>query len=344
MSHQARKTAAVALAAVTIQLIMVIAFTWPAARTEPREVPLVVAGAQAEAAAGRLAQERPGAFEVTRVADEQAARQALADREAYGAIVSTPAGPRMIVASAASTVVAQQLTQLGAQLAAGAASTNVQPGQGAGQSTEAGQPTQGAGVQDVVPAGTHGTAFGSLVLPLVMSSIAAAVLMTLLISAIGWRLVGLSVFAVLGGLAVAGLAQGWLDILPGSYLAVSGVAALAILAISGVVTGTAALLGTPGIGVGALIMLLLGNPLSAATSAPELLPEPWGALGQLLPPGAAVSAVRSVAYFDGAGAGGPLAVLLAWAAGALALLVVGALRGRGKPAPAPARAEPALIG
>jgi len=29
-------------------------------------------------------------------------------------------------------------------------------------------------------------------------------------------------------------------------------------------------------------VFLLGNPLSGLTSAPELLPQPWGAVGQLL--------------------------------------------------------------
>ena len=59
-------------------------------------------------------------------------------------------------------------------------------------------------------------------------------------------------------------------------------------------------------------MIFVGNPLSAAASAPEMLPQPWGDVGQFLPPGAGVSALRSVAFFDGAAAGTPILVLSVW--------------------------------
>ncbi|MGY4102856.1 hypothetical protein ACW2Q0_25340 [Nocardia sp. R16R-3T] len=57
----------------------------------------------------------------------------------------------------------------------------------------------------------------------------------------------------------------------------------------------------------------------------------------MLPPGAAASLLRS-AFFDGAAATKPLAVLIVWALAALVLLGVGALRGRRSAAePAPVR-------
>ncbi|MFI0448965.1 hypothetical protein [Actinomadura sp. 6N118] len=314
----------IGVAATLLQLTMVIAFAWPATQTKPRDVPLVVAGPQSAAVAQQLEQRQPGAFDIEERADETAARQALADREAYGAIVTTPAGPRVIVASAASPLVSQQLTQVAQQMAG----------------------TKTVPVQDVVAADAddpRGAGFGAMALPLVMSGIAGAVLLTFLIPSVLGRLAGAVTFAVLGGLATAGLAQGWLSILPGPYLAISGVMALTIFAVTGTVAGIAAAIGRAGIGLGALTFLLLGNPLSAATSAPELLPQPWGMIGQLLPPGAAVSLLRSVAFFDGANAGGPLTVLLAWAAAALAFFGVGALRSR-RPQEAEAadRREPAL--
>jgi hypothetical protein len=121
--------------------------------------------------------------------------------------------------------------------------------------------------------------------------------------------------------------QGWMSVVPGPYLELAAVAGLMSFSVSGVVVGLASVVGRAGIGIAALTMLLIGNPFSAATSAPEMLPQPWGAVGQLLPPGAAASLLRSVAFFDGAGATKPLVVLLAWAADALALLGVGARRG-----------------
>jgi hypothetical protein len=92
------------------------------------------------------------------------------------------------------------------------------------------------------------------------------------------------------------------------------------------------LLGTLGLGLGSATMMLLGNPLSGLTSAPEMLPSGWGALGQLLPPGAAGTALRSVAFFDGAGAGRPLLVLSCWLAGGLLLCGLGATRSRSRSA------------
>jgi hypothetical protein len=79
--------------------------------------------------------------------------------------------------------------------------------------------------------------------------------------------------------------------------------------------------------------VLVGNPLSGVSSAPELLPEPAGAIGQLLPPGAGGNLLRSTAFFDGAAASGPLVVLVAWVALGLVAAVVATLRRR-RPAPA----------
>ena len=53
-----------------------------------------------------------------------------------------------------------------------------------------------------------------------------------------------------------------------------------------------------------------------------MLPAGWGARGQLLPPGAVNSALRSVAFFDGAGAARPLLVLAIWALVGLVLTLV----------------------
>ncbi|WP_412516925.1 hypothetical protein K8Z49_43695 [Actinomadura madurae] len=318
-SSLAGRTAGVAVAAAVLQLIMIIAFSWPAARTEPRDVPIVVTGPQAGAVADRLDRERPGAFDVRTRPDEAAARAALQDREAYGAIVATPSGPKVLTASAASPAIAQQLGAVAARLGGGAASSPA---------------------EDVVAADSddpRGAGFGALALPLVMSGIAAAVLLTFAIPAAGWRAAGAVLFAALGGLGVAGVAQGWLSLLPGSYLAVAGVMSLTVLAVTGAIAGLAAAIGRAGIGVGALTMLLLGNPLSAAASAPEMLPQPWGELGQFLPPGASVTLLRSTAFFDGAGGGGALAVLAAWAVAGLVLFVLGAMRGRTGEEPAVSR-------
>ncbi|WP_106399159.1 hypothetical protein [Actinocorallia populi] len=292
-----------ALAVAAVQALMVLAFAWPSANTAPRDVPLGVAGPAAAVTqlTQRLEQAQPGAFEVRTYADEAAARQAIEDREVYGAVAVTPQGPRVLTASAASPAVSQALVQLAA--------------------AQAGTPAPA--VEDVVsadPDDPRGTGFATMILPLVMSGIAASAALTLLVRAARDRLLGVLVFAAAGGLLTALVAQTWLSLTPGSYLEVAAVAALASLATAAPITGLASLIGPPGIGAGALTLLFLGNPFSGAATGPELLPQPWGALGQFLQPGAAASLLRSVTFFDGAAARTPLLVLTAWALLGLALL------------------------
>jgi hypothetical protein len=112
-------------------------------------------------------------------------------------------------------------------------------------------------------------------------------------------------------------------VLPGSYLANAGVLALVAAAVAGTVAGFGAVLGRAGVALGALLFFVVGNPLSAVNAAPELLPEPWGRVGQLLPPGAGGTLLRSVAYFDGAGGTMAAWVLAAWTALGLLLLAAG---------------------
>jgi hypothetical protein len=60
-----------------------------------------------------------------------------------------------------------------------------------------------------------------------------------------------------------------------------------------------------------------------------MLPEPAGAIGQWLPPGAGTTLLRSVSYFDGAAATGPALTLAWWAALGLGAVLLGsALRAR----------------
>lgn len=303
-----QRAVAFGLAAALIQAIMLIAFAWPATNIKPRELPIAVTGPQAAAVSRQLAEHDADAFDIRTVADESAARAAIADRDVYGAIV-TGGQPVVLIASAASPAVAQQLSAIAQQLS--------------GTPAPAGRDVIAADPDD-----PRGTGFGAMVLPLALSGIAAGVLLTLLIPSIPARGLGLTTFAIAGGLLSMSIISGWLSLLPGSYLTLAAIAGLVSFAVAGTVVGLAAAIGRAGIGLAAILIVLIGNPFSAATSAPELLPRPWGTIGQLLPPGAAASLLRSVAFFDGAKAGGPLTVLLVWAAAALALLGIGILRSR----------------
>jgi hypothetical protein len=138
-----------------------------------------------------------------------------------------------------------------------------------------------------------------------------------------------------------GIVQGWLGVVDGNWAANAAVLSLTVLAIASVVAGLEALIGRAGIVVGAATMIVLGNALSAISSAPEMLPRPMGAVGQLLPPGAGGNLLRSTGFFDGAAAGGQIAVLVGWTLAGLTALLMAAARDRrrtGVSAPAGANA------
>ncbi|AUH40573.1 hypothetical protein [Streptomyces sp. CMB-StM0423] len=295
------------------------AFVWPNARLAPRDLPLGVAGpAQATAPLKAQLAEREGAFEVHGYADADAARTAIEEREVYGAVVASPDGPELLVATAAGPSVAQMLTEAVGE--------------------QAGKPVP---TEDVVPlpsADPRGSALSSSVLPLALAGLLVGGLVTLL----GLR-GGRGVLAVVGaaaavGLVAAALADSWLGALAGDWWAEAGALGLTVLAGAAAVAGLGAVLGRAGMGLGSLLVMLLGNPFSGVTSAPELLPEPAGMLGRLLPPGAGGSLTRSVAHFDGNGAAGPLTVLAGWSLAGLALLALGPLLARRR---APEAARPA---
>jgi hypothetical protein len=117
------------------------------------------------------------------------------------------------------------------------------------------------------------------------------------------------------------------------------VMALFALAVAGTVAGLGALLDRAGLALGALVVFLVGNALSGVGSAPELLPQPWGEVGQWLPIGAGGTLLRSVAYFDGHGGAAALTVLTAYAIVGLVLVAAGRRGLRPRPAAA-VRVEP----
>jgi hypothetical protein len=89
--------------------------------------------------------------------------------------------------------------------------------------------------------------------------------------------------------------------------------------------------------------MLLGNPLSGLTSAPEVLPRGWGAFGQWLPQEANGTLLRSTAYFDGAGATTAILVLTCWALVGAMLIIVAGLRQRGSDSGHEVQTQPAVV-
>lgn len=311
----ARRVIAVLVLVPLLAALALWAFAWPAARMAPRDLPLGVAGPTAATAqVERQLAKHEGAFEIHRYADEAAARDAVKDRTVYGAVVVSAKGAKLLTASAASPLVAQLLQQsLG------------------GQSSAHGEKVKTIDVVAASPKDPRGTTLSASVLPLAMAGMAAGAAVTLL----GLRgaraatvLVGAS---ALVGLITTVIAHDWLGAITGDWWAEAGSFGLVALAVSAAVAGLAALVGPAGIGIMSGTVMLIGNPFSGASSAPQLLPEPVGTIGQWLPPGAGTTLLRSVSYFDGAAAATPALTLAWWAALGLGAVLVGnALKARAR--------------
>lgn len=331
-SGGAKLVVGLVIGVLTVQALMLFAFAWPASETGPREVPVVLAGPPE--AVGQIDQalsavpspdDDVAAFDVTRVEDAVAAEEAITDRDAYGGVVVTPDGPEMLVATGAGPAVARILQGAATELAS------------------AGAPVP---VRDVAPPTEDDPTGGGLasgMLPLVLTSGAGGLFIALRVPRMSARLNSVFGLAVAGGLGSAALLQYVVGVTDGSYWALSGMIGLTVGAISATVAGLGAVFGTPGAAVGMLLMIFLGNPLSAAPSAPELLPQPWGDLGQLMPPGATVTALRSVAFFDGAALTTPVVVLSTWLLAGLLLVLFGRSRPLRATRDAPASATPAPV-
>jgi hypothetical protein len=325
-----RTLVAVLLLVPVVVALALWAFAWPAARTAPRDLPVGVAGPTAAAAPVEQKLDRNGdAFEIHHYGDEAAARDAIERREVYGAVVVTPKGPRALTASAASPVVAQALQQA------------------VGGPSAAGTTARSTDVVAAPAADPRGAALSSSLLPMAIGGVAAGALVVTL-GLRGTRAVtALLGAALLVGAVAAALTHSWLGVLTGNWWAESAAFGLISLAVSASVAGLGTLLGPGGIGLGAMVMVLLGNPFSGVTSAPEMLPEPVGAVGRWLPPGAGGTLLRSVGFFDGRAADSPVLVLTVWAVAGLTLVTIGGLRKQaGPPAPGEARrrAVPVPVG
>jgi hypothetical protein len=323
-----RQLLIVAVVLPLVIILAVLAFAWPSARLAPRSLPVGIVGtspASQQVVAG-LTRAEPGGFSFSLYADPAAARTAIEDRDVYGAFQLAPGHLTVFEASAASPTVAQLLTSTGQQLAAKAAASA-----GAHQ----GRPAT-VSVVDVVPVARsdpRGLVLSSSLLPLTICSIimAAAVALLLRFRPARRQILALAVVSATAGLGAIAIIEGFLGALPHNGGASWGALALTVLAVSAPTVGLIELIGPVGLGLGAALMIFVGNSFSGVTSAPELLPSAAGAIGRWLPPGAGASLLRSTAYFGSRGAGGHVVVLAVWIVLGLAAIVAGhRIQGRGQ--------------
>ncbi|BCI51255.1 membrane protein [Mycolicibacterium litorale] len=298
--------------------IVALAFALPAAKSGPHDVPIGVAGPQAAngQVAAMLEQRAPGAFAVTYYPGEEQLRDAIRDRQVYGGLSLGPDGRTLMIASGASPAVAQVLTQLGTGMAAQTGNAPV--------------------IEDVAPLPTadpRGAGLAASALPITLAGIVSAVALVLALRREIWtRLTAAVVFSAVAGWTIAALLYYVLGSFDQNFWGVTAALTLGLLACGLPILGLGSLFGRIGLACGAVLALLIGNPLSGLTSAPEMLPRGWGEVGQWLPQGATATLLRSTAYFGGAGATTAIVVALCWAVAGAALVAVAALRQKARTA------------
>ncbi|MFC8931667.1 ABC transporter permease [Rhodococcus sp. NPDC057135] len=321
-----KKLVAVVLGLSAVIGLMLLAFVLPSVNSGPHELKLGISGpAQATTQiSASIEASKPGAFDTQDFADADALRDAIRNRDVVGGIVVDATGPHVLIATAGGTPIAQTLTGVASGLS-DASGTEVP-------------------VEDVVPLTADdptGAGLTALALPLVFGGIMpAVVLVQLFPRSIAKRVLGAVGVAVVAGFALTAILQFGTNSLDGNYLLTALALTMGISAISLPILGLESLLGMKGFALGAVTMMFVGNPLSGMATTAAWLPAGWGALGQLLPPGAAGASVRSMAFFDGQGAAAPLLVLVCWIAVGIALCVVA---GRKKASTPVVEPEAALV-
>ncbi|WP_199037164.1 hypothetical protein [Glycomyces salinus] len=290
-----------------------LAFAWPSADVGPNEVPIAVVGPPEVAAqvSEQLEAAEPDGFDVTEAADPDRARDMIEQREVYAAFAIAPDGVDLYTASAASPTVARLVTGIAEQIAAG-------------QDV----PVE---VEDVVALpedDPNGIGLAASALPMAAGGLIIAAFISSAVRGSGRQALAAVLAPPAVGATIAAILVYLLGSIEGDYWAVTGAISLTLYAAAWAVLGLNKLLGRAGLILGAVAIMLVGNPLSGLTSAPELLPAPWGEVGQYFTPGAGATALKSLAFFDGNGADTALIVLASWLAAGIVLFFLGAVRRR----------------
>ncbi|WP_128981805.1 DUF3533 domain-containing protein [Streptomyces roseicoloratus] len=329
------RAALLVLGVFALQMLFITSYVGALHSPKPTDVPFgVVAPPQVSTALMDRLEKLPGDPLAPRtVADAQAARDQIVNREIDGALIVDPRGrtDTLLVASGGGTVLSSALEKMFTQVEA------------ANQRT--------VRTVDVAPASSEDfdglSAFYLVVGWCVGGYICAAILA---ISAGARpangeraviRLGTLAVYSVVSGLGGAVIIGPILGALPGSVAALWGLGTLVVFAVGAATLALQSLFGIVGIGLAILLIVVAGNPSAGGAFPLPMLPPFWKAIGPALPPGAGTWAARSIAYFKGNDMTASMLVLSAWAVvGSAVTLVMASLR-PARPEPEPPAPEPA---
>ena len=345
------KVIATSVLASLLVALVVLAFTWPTKTMEAKNLPVSIAGPEVTVSQFEQSLKDKGieTFELKQASSREEAEQQIKQRETYGAIIFTEgAAPEVLTAPAANTAATQILngvaTQLNAQIQqkALAAKTEaltqaVQAGgeqgaQAAAQLEQMKVQAEQASAMEakttaVVPLSENdssGTGLAIAAFPLVMGGTIGGMLSLTLINGTWRRFATATLYAVIGGALTALILSTWFGFIPGDFATLWAAFGATYLATAFFIVGVGAL-SSPliGLAVGAVITMFIGNPISGASMPSVFLPGAWGAIGQMMVPGASSTLLRSIAYFPEAATSDQWLVLGSWIAFGLLTGVLG---------------------
>lgn len=345
------KIISTSLLASLIVTIVILAFIWPTKTMEAKNLPVSITGPEVTVSQFEQSLKDRGieTFDLKQATSREDAENQIKQRETYGAIVFTEgAAPEVFTAPAANAAATQMLngvaTQLNAQIQqqALAAKTDaltqaVQAGgeqgaQAAAQLEQMKAEAEKASAMTVkttavVPlseSDSSGTGLAVAAFPLVMGGSLGGVLSLTLITGTWRRFATASLYAVIGGALTALILSTWFGFIPGDFATLWAAFGATYFATASFMIGFGSLLvPAAGLGLGAVVTMFIGYPISGASMPSAFLPGAWGAIGQMMVPGASSTLLRSIAYFPEATTSGQWLVLGSWIAFGLLAGVIG---------------------
>ena len=331
----------VCLVGVAVQLALTAYYLGMGHKATPRDVPVGLIAPAAERAAIVELLERDGVFAISDYANVTDLQAGIKSREVYGGVDASAAQPHLYLASAAgpaaasllrttyTTVVGRQSAQQLAALAERGDTITV------AQARVIAAPPAVTDVVALPADDVNGASLGFLTQALALGGTIASVGLGRLIPRTrrSWKRglghLGTLVVYALGSAAVVHWSMTWFGVGAGAdHREMFGIFALMSLAVTGSTAGAVAVFGPGGALLGALYFTV-GTVISGASILPEFLPSFGRYLGENLPTGAGVQAVRDNLYFPAAPIGGHLLVLALYAGlGCLLVLVTNLLPNR----------------
>lgn len=224
-------------------------------------------------------------------------------------------GVEVLTASAGGPQVSQMLNQM---------ATGIQT-----QATASGQKLT-VKVTDVVPAGGASAAANLIMIPALIAGITGSIVGFLIVKKPGRRIATLLAAAITVGLAGSAILGPWFGVLDGNYWLQALTLATGALAIGSFITGLPSIVGRGGLAIGALLIMLFGNPWGGFLAPTEFLAKPWGTIGTYLPNYNVLNLLKSVSFFPDAATGRFWLVLAIWIVAGLAMLWIGSALHRRK--------------